>query len=201
MKLSTSLSDGFFRKYCPDPTVMYDLGDLYAEFNSKYFDGELCIAQYASWVDADGESRRKYGHLKLDGRLSRRTLGMYKPTTRAGKGTIVLNRKIASDPNLTRSVLLHEMIHKFLDAKGMTDGVKGHGPNFLAEACRINNLCLSQGVEHRVHFMGEEITQEEPSTFAVLLDREIGMGKDLDIADRMKSVMKTAFDTKYTYAQ
>jgi hypothetical protein len=195
MELKTTLSPAFFNRFCPDPTVMYDLGELYAEFNAKYFYGELPLLPCATKVDKNGETRNVYGTLKWDGRLGKTTLGIYK------RGTIYLNRKIAKDPIQTRSVLLHEMLHKFLDVKGWDDGIAGHGPNFIKEAKRINESCATRCVQYRVHYYDVPVTRAEPTYRSDLIGEDIHCVQDLDLARKMGSVIRAAFDTKYDYLQ
>jgi len=195
MEMKTTLSPAFFSQYCPDPTVMYDLGELYAEFNAKYFNGELPVLPYEVKVDANGETRRKYGTVKWDGRLGRNTLGCYK------RGVIHLNRKIAKDPNQVRSVLLHEMLHKFLDVKGLDDGIAGHGPNFIEEAKWINDTCSARGVQYRVNFYDIPVTKSRPTYHADLIGGEIQCVQDLDVVRKMGSVIRAAFDTRFEYRQ
>ena len=130
---------------------MYDLGELYAEFNAKYFNGELPVLPFESKVDKNGEVRHRYGTLKWDGRLGKSTLGTYK------RGTICLNRSIASDPNKTRSVLLHEMLHKYLDFKGLDDGPVGvYGKQALVLVHRgggsaVQLMTLAREIQDAVH--------------------------------------------------
>lgn len=193
--MKTTLSPAFFAQFCPDPTVMYDLGDLYAEFNAKYFNGELPVLPYATKVDKNGETRKIYGTLKWDGRLGKSTLGCYK------RGVIYLNRKIAGDLNKTRSVLLHEMLHKFLDVKGLDDGIAGHGPNFIAEAKWINDTCAARGVLYRVNFYDVPVTKSRPVYRSELIGGDIQCVQDLDVARKMGSVIRAAFDKRYEYRQ
>ena len=193
--MKTTLSSAFFAQFCPDPTVMYDLGELYAEFNAKYFNGELPVLPHATKVDKSGETRRVYGTLKWDGRLGKSTLGCYK------RGVIHLNRKIAKDLNKTRSVLLHEMLHKFLDVKGLDDGIAGHGPNFIAEAKRINDVCAARGVQYRVHYYDVPVTRVQPTYRSELIGEDIHCVQDLDLARKMGTIIRAAFDTRYDYKQ
>ncbi len=201
MELKSTLSSSFFRRFCPDPTVMYDLGDLYAELNARFFNGELPILPSDSYTDKNGETRTRYGTLKWDGRMGQRTLGTYKASSRRGNGTIRLSRRIASDPVKTRSVLLHEMLHKYLDLKSMDDGILGHGENFVSEAKRINEACEKSGVGYRIHFYDEVVTRDEPFVISDLTKKEIYCGKDLDIARNMQAVVRAAFDQKFEYFQ
>jgi hypothetical protein len=199
--LSPKMSESFFQKFCPKPQVMYDLGDVYADLNAKFFDGELPVLAVVSEVDSNGENRNYYPRLKWDGRLGRRVLGMYHPYPQAGTGLIRLATKLAADPVAMESTLLHEMLHKWLDLKGMADGVKGHGPNFILHAHRLNLLAESLGKECRVHYRGDTVDQDEPTVEAELFDKEVLFGKDLDMAHRMKAIARAAFDTNFTYKQ
>ncbi len=199
-ELKTTLSTSFFRRFCPDPTVMYDLGDLYAELNAKFFNGQLpVLAETVRTVN--GVERKTYPSLKWDGRLGRRTLGVYTPASKRGNGKIRLARRIAEDPAKTRSVLLHEMLHKFLDLHSLDDGIAGHGPNFISEAKAINGHCTEWGVNYRIHFYDEEITREDPVFYSDVLKMEIDCRKDLDFARKVQSVIRAAFDTNYEYHQ
>lgn len=197
MELKTTLSDSFFNRFCPDPTVMLDLGDIYAEFNARFFNGKLPILAHKLVKSKTGETRRVYNTLKWDGRLGKTTLGRYK--LRNGHGEIRLSRSIAHNPTLTKSVLLHEMVHKYLDLTGQDDGIMGHGENFILTSKRINEQCEEKGFAYRVHFYDEEITKEEPQAFVDLIGKEIYLGKDLDVARKMKSILNSAFDHKYDY--
>ncbi len=201
MELKSTLSSSFFHRFCPDPTVMYDLGDLYAELNARFFNGELPVLPSDSYTDKNGEIRTRFGTLKWDGRMGQRTLGTYKGSARRGHGTIRLARSIASDPVKTRSVLLHEMLHKYLDFKGMDDGILGHGENFVNEAKRINESYQAAGVDYRIHFYDEEVTRDEPFVISELAKKEIYCGKDLDVARNMQAIMRAAFDQKFEYFQ
>lgn len=176
---------------------MYDLGDLYAEFNARFFNGELPILPSHTFTDENGEVRTSYGTLKWDGRLGKRTYGVYSYKDK----TIRLSRKIAVDPIATRSVLLHEMVHKYLHTKGLDDGVQGHGANFIEKAMAINAICEEIGTEYRVHFQDQEVTEKAPSILPQLLDNPITLVPDLDIALKMKTVAKAAFDKKFIYRQ
>lgn len=181
---------------------MYELGDIYAELNAKYFEGQLYILPFRQITDKNGETRRIYGTLKWDGRMGQRTLGTYKAgPTRPGHGTIRLARSIASDPVRTRSVLLHEMLHKYLDMKGLDDGIKGHGENFITHAKNINEVCSVNGVSYRIHFYDEVITMDEPLVYSELLMTEIHFSRDLDIARNMQAIARAAFDRKFEYHQ
>lgn len=193
--MKTTLSPAFFAQFCPDPTVMYDLGELYAEFNAKYFNGELPVLPCITKVDKNGETRKVYGTLKWDGRLGESTLGCYK------RGVIYLNRKIAGDLDRTRSVLLHEMLHKFLDVKGLDDGIAGHGPNFISEAKRINDTCAARGVQYRINYYGTPVTKSRPVYRSELIGGDIQCVQDLDVARKMGSVIRAAFDKRYEYVQ
>lgn len=201
MELNTTLSTSFFTHFCPNPTVMYELGDLYAELNAKFFNGELPLLPCKTVTDKNGEIRNVYGTLKWDGRIGRRTLGTYKATARRGHGSIRLARSIASDPAKTRSVLLHEMLHKYLDLKGLDDGILGHGENFVTEAKRINEQCQEVGVNYRIHFYDQEITEEQPFVVSEMTREEIYCSKDLDIARNMQALVRAAFDRKFEYFQ
>lgn len=186
------LSNSFFERYCPNPYAVYDLGEIYAEFNAKYFNGELPVLTVVTRTDENGETRNSYPRLKWEGRF-RKVWGNYKPNGR-GSGVIKLARNCVKDPVQVRSTLLHEMLHAYLDMKGQDDGIKGHGPNFIAQAKRINEQCAAAGVNYRVNFYDVEITQDEPVVYSDLLKTTIHCGKDLDLARRMQTIIRAAFD-------
>lgn len=194
-----TVSNKFFERFCPDPTVMFDLGELYAEFNAKFFDGNLRVPRVIERTDENGETWRKYPTLKWEGRY-RTKWGTYKANNR-GTGEIKIARMAAKDPVQVRSTLLHEMIHAYLDQTNRDDGIKGHGPNFIAEATRINAKCEDLGVAYRVNFYDVAVTKEEPEVYSDLLKTTIYCGKDLDLARSMKAVLNAAFDTHYVYEQ
>jgi hypothetical protein len=200
MELSTKLSDGFFRAFCPNPTQIYDLGRLYNELNFRFFRGELPTLQEVRKIDKQGTERVSYPSLKWEGRF-KKVLGMYHPSPKRGTGVIRISRKLASDPTGLRSTLLHEMLHKYLDLKGLDDGIKGHGKNFILHAKGINEICKSRGFKYRIHFYEEEILQEAPSFKTSLLGEEIHVIKDLDVARTMKRIFGVAFDEKFVYRQ
>lgn len=195
----TTVSDKFFDRFCPDPTVIFDLGELYAEFNAKFFNGNLRVLRVIERTDKNGEARKKYPTLKWEGRY-RTKRGTYKPNNR-GTGEIKLARMTAKDPVQVRSTLLHEMVHAYLDQTNRDDGIKGHGPNFIAEATRINTLCADLRVAYRVNFYDVAVTKEEPEVYSDLLKTTLYCGKDLDLARSMKAVLNAAFDTHYVYEQ
>ena len=180
---------------------MYDLGEEYAVLNAKYFRGELPVLASRDYVDKNGENRSVYPALKWDGRMKGKTLGVYQVKQRPGCGVIRLSPSIAKDPVLTRSVLLHEMLHKHLDMKSQSDGIKGHGENFTSAAKSINEVCALNKVTYRVYFHDRVITQENPTVIPELLMEEVYCNPDLDITRLMMSVVRAAFDTKYVYNQ
>ena len=198
-EFKTTVSSKFLKRFCPDPTVMFDLGELHAEFNARFFDGKLPVTPVVTHTDENGEERRSYPRLKWDGRM-RRLWGNYKPNGR-GSGEIKLARNAADDPVQVKSTLLHEMLHAYLDRTNRDDGIKGHGPNFIAEATRINAICADLGVAYRVNFYDVAVTKEEPEVYSDLLKTTIYCGKDLDLARRMKTILNAAFDTHYVYEQ
>lgn len=200
IELPTRVSDKFFRAFCPNPTVMYDLGAIYDEFNSRFFRGELPELTKTIKV-VKGEEIVSYGRLKWDGRLRSKTLGTYTCASVPGKGVIRIARRIAPNPSEVKSVLLHEMLHQYLDLKGLDDGIKGHGPNFMSFAKSINEVCRRVGVPYRVEFYDVEITKEEASFSCDLLKDEVFTTSDLDIALQFKKILNTAFDSQFNYAQ
>ena len=191
-EFKTTTSDSFFERFCPNPCAIYDLGELYAEFNAKYFNGELPVPKVVSRTDENGETWNSYPRLKWEGRY-RTKWGTYKPNN-GGTGEIKLARHAAKDPLQVRSTLLHEMLHAYLDMKNLDDGIKGHGENFILHAKRINELCESNGVAYRVNFYDEEITKEQPVVYSDLLKTTLHLGKDLDVARQMRKLLNCAFD-------
>jgi hypothetical protein len=198
-EMQTTLSNKFFARFCPDPTVMFDLGEMYAEFNAKYFNGELPLADVKVHVDENGEEWRSYPNLKWDGKF-KKLWGQYKANGR-GTGKIKIALQAAMDPVQVRSTLLHEMLHAYLDLTGRDDGIKGHGPNFIAEAKRINELCEANNFAYRINFFDIAVTKEQPEVECDLLKTTIYCGKDLDVARQMRTILNAAFDSKYEYAQ
>lgn len=192
-ELPTRVSDRFFRAFCPDPTVIYDLENLYNDYNTKFFNGELPELVPVT-KKVKGQEITTYSRLKWDGRLRSRTYGTYTTGPRAGKGLIRLARAIANDPVLTKSTLLHEMLHQWLDLKEQDDGVKGHGPNFVSHAKRINVLCEEGGLSVRVNFYDKAVLAETPHFQCSVIGETIYTVKDLDIARSIERVINSAFD-------
>jgi len=199
MQFKTTVSASFFQAFCPNTTSIYDLGELYAEFNAKYFDGKLRVLRVIEKTDANGDKRNIYPELKWEGRF-RKLWGQYKPSRTRGAGMIKIAKVAAVDPTQVRSTLLHEMIHKWLDQIGQDDGIKGHGQNFIEKARQINQLCEETGMKYRVNFHDVAVTKEEPEVYCDMLKTTIYCGKDLDIAHRMKAILNSAFET-YEYEQ
>jgi hypothetical protein len=192
-ELSTKVSERFFRTFCPDPTVMYDLGSLYNEYNAKFFNGELPeLVPVVRRVK--GEEILTYTRLKWDGRLRSRTYGTYTSSPKAGYGTIRLGRFMAGDPVQVKSTLAHEMLHQWLDLKGLDDGVKGHGEQFILHARRINLVCQEENSPIRVNFYDQEILKETPEFQCSGIGETIYTVKDLDIARSVEKLISAAFD-------
>jgi hypothetical protein len=177
-EIQTTLSKSFFLRYCPNPCAIYELGEMYAEFNALYFNGELPILEVVTKVDKNGEVRHSYPRIKWEGRY-KKLWGTYKPNGR-GTGVIKLSRECASDPKQVRSTLLHEMLHAYLDLKNLDTGVKGHGPTFIQNAKRINELAAERGVTYRINFYDEAITEDQPQVYSDLLKTTLYLGTDLD---------------------
>jgi hypothetical protein len=189
-------SGSFFQRFCPDPTVMYDLGELYAEYNARYFNGELPVPEAITYTDDNDEQRVRYPRLKWNGTF-RRVYGKYYFKDRS----IHLARRIADDPVQVKSTLLHEMLHQYLHQQDLDDGIEGHGPNFIKYAKEINEKCAEQGVEYRINFYDVEITREDPAFYCDLIGQEVACFKDLDLALRVKKVVEKAFNDSWTYYQ
>jgi hypothetical protein len=194
--LPTRVSDRFFRAFCPDPTVIYDLEKLYNEYNTKFFNGDLPELVRVIKKVKGGEIT-SYSRLKWDGRLRSRTYGTYSSGSRSGFGVIRLSRSIAKDPVLTKSTLLHEMLHQWLDLKGLDDGIRGHGEQFIRFAKQINLVCLTEGNQIRIWFYDRAITQDTPEFHCELIGETIYSVKDLDITRSLDRVLNSAFDGKH----
>lgn len=192
-ELPTRVSDRFFRAFCPDPTVIYDLENLYNDYNTKFFNGEL-PELISVTKKVKGQEVTTYSRLKWDGRLRSRTYGTYTTGARPGKGVIRLARAIASDPVLTKSTLLHEMLHQWLDLKGQDDGIKGHGPQFILYARKLNLICQAEGNPIRVNFFNKAVLEETPQFHCGVIGETIYSVKDLDIARSLERVINSAFD-------
>ena len=200
IELPTRVSDKFFHAFCPNPMVMYDLGALYDEFNTRFFHGELPELVKTVKV-VKGNEVVSYGRVKWDGRLRSKTLGTYSCASVPGKGVIRIARRIASNPSEVKGVLLHEMLHQYLDLKGLDDGIKGHGPNFMSFAKSINSVCRQLGTNYRVDFYDQEITDEQATFSCDLVKDVVFTTSDLDVALQVKKVMNSAFDSKFDYHQ
>jgi hypothetical protein len=196
--LKTTLSDSFFARWCPDPTSVYDLVELYAEFNAKFFNGELPVLPTVTLTNDVGETWERTNRIKWEGRY-KRTWGTYTFNGR-GTGTIKLARRCALEPFQTQSTLLHEMIHAWLDLRNEDDGIAGHGPNFIRKAKEINEKCDNLGVGYRVDFHDEPITQEV-AEFQVPLLMSSFQFDDLDVAKKVESIINGAFAGSYEYSQ
>jgi hypothetical protein len=196
--MKTTLSNSFFTRWCPDPTSIYDLVELYAEFNAKFFNGELPVLPTVTLTNDAGETWEKTGRIKWEGRY-KRTWGTY---TYNGKGTgiIKLSKRCALEPFQTQSTLLHEMLHAYLDLTNQDDGIAGHGPNFIRKAKEINEKCDELEVGYRVDFHDEPITQEV-AEFQVPLLMSSFEFDDLDVAKKVESIINGAFAGSYEYLQ
>lgn len=198
--LPTTVSDRFFRSFCPDPTVIYDLAALYNSYNSRFFSGDLPELKRVV-KKVKGKEVVCYPDLKWDGRLRSKTYGTYTPAPRPGNGKIRLSRSIASKPVKLKSTLVHEMLHKWLDLKGLDDGVKGHGPEFIRFAKQINLTCQADGIPIRVNFFGKPITKEAALFQCGFIGSTVYSVEDLDIARSLEGAVEFAFDGngKFSY--
>lgn len=195
MELSTTLSESFFRTFCPNPEVMYDLGELYSTYNNEFFYGKLPELKKIVKKTRSGEEHVSFDRVKWDGRMGLRTLGTYttKRSTKAGCGIIRLSRKIAKDLALTKSTLLHEMLHAYLDLVGEDRGMKGHGDSFIRESVRINTHCKDKGYSFRVLFYDKEIECQKPYIHSDTVNGNIDCFEDLDFALIAKKIAETVF--------
>lgn len=196
MELKNTISDKFFLRWCPNPTSIYDLGEIYAEYNAKFFYGTLKTLNVVERTDKRGNTTRIYTGLKWDGRL-KNFWGIYRPNGR-GTGEIRISRQAAMQPHQVRDTILHEMLHKWLDMKGLDDGIEGHGPHFIDHSLRINQRARELGLTVRVNFFNEEITKEQPEVYSELLKTTLYCGRDLDIARKMRGVFDSAFHESYS---
>ena len=179
-QLSTTLNDSYFWKYCPNPLLLVDVETAYNELNELFFENSL-----------PSDAKRK---LRWEGRF-RRCWGNYNPANKV----IKLSKKLAGKQTEIYSVLLHEMLHKFLDITKQDDGIMGHGPNFIRYAAELNLKAEKLGVSYRVHFYDEEI-HEEPK----LVCKDLGVTiqlDDLDVARRARRLAERVFNDDYTYVQ
>lgn len=196
-ELPVKVSNKFFRAFCPDPTAMYDLGSLYNEYNAKFFNGDLPeLTRVVKKVK--GVEIVSYSQLKWDGRLRSRTYGTYTSSARPGNGVIRLSRFVAEDPIKAKSTLLHEMLHKWLDLKGLDDGIKGHGEQFIKFARQINLTCQAEDIKVRVDFYNKEVVLETPEFQCGVIGETIYSVKDLDIVRTLEKVINSAFNGNHT---
>lgn len=202
MELSTTLSPGFLQRYCPDICATFDLPELYAEFNAKFFRGDLPLLNTTEITDENGEDRVLTQDIVWDGRY-RTVYGKYVYGGKGrGKGQIRLAKFMAYDHIQVKSTLLHEMVHKYLDYMNQDDGIKGHGPNFIDQARRINAQCEEWNLPYRVNFFDLEVTKEQPEVYSDMLMTTVYCGRDLDVARRMQAVIRAAFhEGCYDYQQ
>jgi hypothetical protein len=103
-------------------------------------------------------------------------------------------------PFQTYSTLLHEMVHAWLDLKGADDGIEGHGLNFVLKSKEINEKCEDEEVGYRVHFHDQAITREAAEFQVPLLESSFTF-TDLDVARKVESIIKGAFNSHYEYLQ
>lgn len=186
------LTTSFVKRFCPNPCAMYDLVALYDEFNFTFFDGELpALNTYA--VERDGEVYIETKDIVWS-KQYKRVYGKYFYKSRK----IKLATFMAHSPSLVKGTLLHEMVHKYLDLKGLDDGVEGHGENFINEAVRVNKLVNELDMNCWVKFQDVIIRREEPVFQAQLIGREVVMVKDLDLVAKMTATLRAGFDRKWT---
>lgn len=190
------LTGGFMQRFCPNPYATFDLIALYREFNALYFNGDLRDIRVTSEKDENDETWEDTSDIQWDGRY-RKVYGKYIYNNRQ----IRLAKHMVFKPNKVKSTLLHEMLHKYLHQTSQDDGIEGHGPNFIKEAKRINDLCRERNAPYRVEFYDEEITREEPVVFADLIGTEVACFKDLDLARKVKAICEKAFHTEWEYRQ
>lgn len=201
MEMKTTVSQGFFERFCSDICATHDLPALYAQFNAKFFNGLLPDLNIQTVVDDNGETHILTQDIVWDGRY-RAVYGKYVPGLKRGRGQIRLARFMAKDSVQVKSTLLHEMVHKWLDLKQLDDGIKGHGPNFIDTARDINAQCEEWDLPYRINFYDEEVTKEQPEVNSDLLMTTVYCGRDLDVAKRMQSVIRAAFhEGTYEYQQ
>jgi hypothetical protein len=199
--IRNTLSRSFVQLYCPNPCGMHDLGELYSQFNAKYFEGELPVLKPHTVVDENEEVWESYPkQIAWNGRF-KKLYGRYTYSPARGRGFIELSKRIALDPILVRSTMLHEMLHKYLDLKALGDGIEGHGPNFVEHGVRINRICESEKVEYRINFFDHPVEDSNPRYLSETYAQEFPVRKDLDLGRKMAKIMKASFDSSYTYLQ
>ncbi|KAJ1970001.1 hypothetical protein IWQ62_000239 [Dispira parvispora] len=126
-----------------------DIQGLFHEYNRRYFNNAI-------------QSMR----VQWSANMPQKILGWFKPNDETGSRLIELNENGLryQPPNKISDVILHEMIHAYLDGIGKTDHGY-HGPSFLSMMQQINSLT---GSEVSVNFKpGRESATpwpREPST-------------------------------------
>lgn len=201
--LQNRVSTSFFKTYCPDPTVMYDFPELYQEFNQKFFDGDMPNLPLNPYKDKDGDLAFWTPAIKWSGRMTR-TYGVFQPMSKYScGGRITISKRLAPDPVAMKSTFIHEMIHMYLSYHGMDDGIKGHGPNFIKQAIRINRKLKELNLPYRINFYDREVTVDRPHVEAEIIKGEFTCGEepDLDLGLKVQSHARHAFHTSFTYVQ
>lgn len=201
MEFKTTVSQSFYERYCPNMCATFDLVELYNTFTARFFGGLLPDLNTKVITDENGETRILTQDIVWDGRY-RTVYGKYVPSKKRGHGQIRLAKFMAKDHVQVKSTLLHEMVHKHLDYLQQDDGIKGHGPNFIDAARRINAQCEEWNLPYRVNFFDEEVTKEQPEVYSNMLMTTVYCGRDLDVARRMQAVIRAAFhEGCYEYQQ
>ncbi|ATW62690.1 putative transcription elongation protein [Synechococcus phage S-CBWM1] len=205
--MQTVVRESFMKRYCPNPAGMYDLGELHAEFNAKYFNGEIPPLRKTVRVDENGEEWESYPKQLAWNKRFTRTWGRYSHNGVPGRGFIEISYKIATDPDKVRGTLIHEMVHQYVDLTNGFDGIEGHGENFIRVAVEVNKKLKEEGRTFRVEFNNTpeegvgEITKLDPHFHSELIGVPLSARKDLDIARKMRAAIRMAFDSNYTYVQ
>lgn len=194
-----TVSKEFLLRYCPNPRLMYDLGEEYDRLNRLFFDGALPELEKKVKIDKDKEERVTYPMLRWNGRF-KNLWGRYTPTGRPGHGKIELAVHLCPYPNCVRSTLLHEMVHKFQCLIRERDG---HGESFLETSSEVNEKAESLGLKERcgyfLHRHYQEVRNTSPVYISKELEYEFHVNKDLDVARSMRKVMGLVTGDRATF--
>lgn len=134
------------------------LHEKYDEYNKLYFDGKLGSCQF-SFLNKSNSAYGRYDRRKTpDGKEISR---------------IWMGRCITWTEERMREILLHEMIHMYIETveKKHYDGLFGHGWRFRRQCRRLKR---DYGLRVRVHFHYERINKNlEPQWWDKVLTRLI----------------------------
>lgn len=197
--MRTTVSKEFLLRYCPNPRLMYDLGEEYDRLNELLFRGELPELEKKVKIDKNQEERVSYPTLKWNGRF-KRMWGRYTPNGKPGHGKIELAVHLAAYPWNLRSTLLHEMVHKFQDLTLERDA---HGPSFLEISQEVNLKAEELGMKERsgffLHRSEMVVYNVDPKFMSKELETEFHVNRDLDVARKMRNVMDLVTGGRATF--